>query len=124
LDKAFYVFTFFDMTLQKNVKSRFLDFEKNVKNVFSNNGPQKTRQNGQLLNQGEATTESGGTCPCPNVEPPLVVCLRCFVAVTTLAYLIFRPRIEVRRDDRVADATVLDHYAITSTTRQKLFSVL
>ena len=28
---------FFDMTLQKNVKSHvFLDFEKNVKNVFSN----------------------------------------------------------------------------------------
>ena len=30
---------FFDMTLQKNVKIRvFLDFHKNVKNVFSNYG--------------------------------------------------------------------------------------
>ena len=30
-------FTFFWMPLQKNVKSRvFLDFQKNVKNVFSN----------------------------------------------------------------------------------------
>ena len=35
LDSAFYVFyVFFDMTLQK--KSRFLNFQKNVKNVFSN----------------------------------------------------------------------------------------
>jgi len=38
LDNAFYVFLrFFDMTLQKNVKSRvFWIFKKNVKNVFSN----------------------------------------------------------------------------------------
>jgi len=34
-----YVFTFFDMTLQKNVKSRvFWILKKNVKNVFSNYG--------------------------------------------------------------------------------------
>jgi len=31
-------FTFFDMTLQKRKKSRFLDFEKTLKNVFSNYG--------------------------------------------------------------------------------------
>jgi len=39
MDNAFYVFLrFLNMTLQKNVKSRvFLDFDKNVKNVFSNN---------------------------------------------------------------------------------------
>jgi len=38
LDNAFYVFyVFFDMTLQKHVKSRvFLNFQKKVKNVFSN----------------------------------------------------------------------------------------
>jgi len=36
LDKAFYVFLrFFDMTLQKNVKSRvFLDFQKNIKRIL------------------------------------------------------------------------------------------
>jgi len=35
-------------------------------------GPQKSRQNGQLaFESGGATSESGGTCPLPNVEPRL-----------------------------------------------------
>ena len=45
LDIAFYVFLrFFGMTLQKKrKKSRFLDFQKNVKNVFSNYGDETIR---------------------------------------------------------------------------------
>jgi len=32
-------------------------------------GPQKSRQNGQLAFESGATSESGGTCPRPNVDP-------------------------------------------------------
>jgi len=39
LDNAFYVFTFFDMTLRKNVKSRVFGFSKKRKSVFSNYVP-------------------------------------------------------------------------------------
>ena len=36
-------FTFFDITLQKKrKKSRFLDFQKNLKNIFSNYGRRHT----------------------------------------------------------------------------------
>jgi len=61
LDNAFYVFLrFFDMTLQKNVKSRvFWIFKKNVKNEFSNYGLLQVVQPDILAEIGVGYGKSG-----------------------------------------------------------------